>query len=111
MISLRGERFAARVGSSLLASVGLEDLICSNIDIYEELAVTLAEDSEKLFGYRRRLERTRRNCAAFDTERWVRNFEKGLIQIVRRLESGDVLREVSIEDCEPIAVEDVEDLI
>jgi predicted O-linked N-acetylglucosamine transferase (SPINDLY family) len=55
--------------------------VCSNLAAYEELAVALAEDTDKLYGMRQHLERCRENCAAFDTARWVVNVEKGLKKV------------------------------
>ena len=68
---------ATRVAGSVLSAIGLDELICPDYAAYEELAVELANDSDKLYSYRRHIENSRDNCALFDTERWVRNVEKG----------------------------------
>jgi predicted O-linked N-acetylglucosamine transferase (SPINDLY family) len=64
---------SSRVAASLLHAAGLDELITTTLADYEELAATLAEDSEKLYAMRRHLENTRENSALFDTARWVRN--------------------------------------
>ena len=55
-----------------LQGVGLHDeLVCSSLLEYEELAVSLATDSERLMSLRKHLEAVRTSCATFDTQRWV----------------------------------------
>jgi hypothetical protein len=80
MITLQGEKMASRVASSLLMAVGLGELVCTSHSQYEELAVALAEDSDRLYSFRQNLENRRNSCAAFDTPRWVRNMEQGLTE-------------------------------
>ena len=111
MITVKGERMISRVASSILTSAGLPEMICNSLSEYEELAVELAEDSEKLFSYRRRLEKTRENSAAFDTERWVRNWEKGLQAVVKKLGDNQLPGDIFVSDDEPVSVEVEESLL
>lgn len=69
MLSLKQEKMASRVGASVLHACGLDELVVTSYTAYEELAVALAEDSERLFGMRRHLESVRTSCALFDTSR------------------------------------------
>lgn len=48
VVTLRGDRHAARVGASLLTSIGLEELVAADADGYVELAVALAGDRDRL---------------------------------------------------------------
>jgi protein O-GlcNAc transferase len=105
MLTIQQEKMASRVASSLLQSVGLEQLVYKDHLQYEEAAVSLAGDSEKLFGMRRHIERVRDTSAAFDTERWVRNLEKGLMGAWSNLESGNPFEDVTVEDAEPAWIE------
>ena len=73
MVTLVGDKMASRVAASLLHAAGLDALVTTSLASYEELAATLAEDQEKLYGMRQHLENTRDNSALFDTARWVRN--------------------------------------
>ncbi|CAN0255115.1 unnamed protein product, partial [Ectocarpus fasciculatus] len=68
---------ATRVAPSLLKAAGAEGagLIVESLEEYEERAVSLATDPEKLFEIRSRLEESRHSCPLFDTQRWVRNME------------------------------------
>lgn len=77
LLTIQGDKMATRVASSILKAIGLNDLICEDLISYEEKAVELALDTEKLFSYRRHLENTRETAALFDTKRWVRNLERG----------------------------------
>ncbi len=93
---------ASRVGASLLSAAGLPHLITSSFVDYEELAVSLASDPDRLYEMRRHLETVRDNCAAFDTARWVRNMETGLQLAWRRHEGGLAPDHVEVEDSAPI---------
>ncbi len=44
VVTLRGERHGARVGASLLAAVGLDDLVAGDRESYRAVAVALARD-------------------------------------------------------------------
>ena len=101
----------SRLGASVLYAMDTPELVCENLADYEELAVTLAEDSEKLFSYRRKIERSRLNCAAFDTNRWLSHWESALNEIVRKLESGELMTDISITDNSAIAIEVEEELL
>ncbi len=52
VITLRGDRHAARVSASLLTSIGLEELIAESEEEYVEKAVALARDRFRLQKYR-----------------------------------------------------------
>merc|ERR1711916_366443 len=99
------------MGSSLLSAAGIPELICNSNEEYEEMAVTLAEDSEKLFTFRRKLERSRNSCAAFDTERWVKNLETGFNDIMGHLEHDKTMEDIYIEDILPVALENDENIL
>lgn len=52
VITLRGDRHAARVGCSLLSAVGLADLIASDPDDFVAIGTRLAADRERLAAWR-----------------------------------------------------------
>jgi predicted O-linked N-acetylglucosamine transferase (SPINDLY family) len=52
VITLRGDRHAARVGASLLTRVGLEDWIAADIDAYVATAAAFAADLDRLAALR-----------------------------------------------------------
>ena len=51
-ISLRGQQHAARVGASLLSSVGLNTLVCETENAYVDTALALANDLPRLAAMR-----------------------------------------------------------
>ena len=102
LLTLPDQKMSARVGCSLLRAIGLEsELVCDSLLRYEEAAVALAQDSEKLFGMRRHIERCRDSCALFDTKRWTGNLEKAFAALWRDHEAG-VLEHIDIDDAEPV---------
>ena len=48
VISLRGDRHAARVSGSLLACIGLDDLVAGSVEEYIAVAIALASDRSRL---------------------------------------------------------------
>jgi protein O-GlcNAc transferase len=102
MITLVQDKMASRVAASILKAAGLPQLVTTSFADYEELAVGLALDPEQLFGYRRHLETTRDNSAAFDTKRWVKNAELGISEAWRRYESGKPPDHIDVEDSDPV---------
>ncbi|ETV97288.1 hypothetical protein, variant 1 [Aphanomyces invadans] len=79
MITKTGHHMASRVASSLLLAADLPELIADSLEEYEELAVALALDMDKLWELRKKLESTRTTCPLFDTMRWVRNWESAVL--------------------------------
>lgn len=104
LLSLLQEKMASRVSSSILNSLGLNELVCHSHESYEELAVTLAQDSERLFGMRRHIESCRDNCAVFDPSRWVRSIESAYSNIWDRYDKGVGKDHIMVEDDQPAFV-------
>lgn len=71
---------------------------------YEELAVKLAEDMDHLYSMRKHIEQCRNSCAAFDTNRWVNNLEKGLEMVWKRHEKNQHPDHIEIIDDEPVFI-------
>jgi predicted O-linked N-acetylglucosamine transferase (SPINDLY family) len=83
-----GEAIAGRVAASLLTAVGLPELITSTLQRYEDLAVDLAHDPERLAAIKRKLIDGRVTAPLFDTERFTRQFETGLSMVYERYQAG-----------------------
>ncbi len=75
LITLIGETFPSRVAGSVLRAAGLSELITTSLDEYEELAVSLALDAEKLQALKKYMTDTRDTCALFDTPAFTRGLE------------------------------------
>ena len=75
VVTCTGRSFASRVAGSLLHAVGLPELITQDLAEYEQLALALAEQPEKLAAVRRRLEGVRASAPLFDIDRTRRDIE------------------------------------
>ena len=104
ILTMTQDKMASRVAASLLNAAGLNELITTNYQEYEELAVSLALDADRLYAMRLHIENTRDNCAAFDTIRWMKNYEIGLKAVWKHRENGMLTEDIIIEDKEPIFV-------
>ncbi len=82
-----GEAFASRVAASLLNAIQLPELITSTQKEYEELAVELATNHEKLTAIRQKLEKNRLTTPLFDTELFTRNIEKAYTAMYERYQA------------------------
>ncbi len=75
VVTLRGERHAARVGASLLGQAGLPDLIAGAADDYVAIASALAADPKRLAGLRFSLRRRVMASPLCDGKSFARNME------------------------------------
>lgn len=76
VVTCIGPTFAQRVAASLLVQVGLDDVICADVDRYVETAVTLAADPTPRRALHERLVAQRRVSPLFDGVRFARDIER-----------------------------------
>ena len=88
VLTYAGESFASRVAASLMSAVGLPQLITGSLSEYEDLAVALAADPERLGQLRAVLAQNRSTTSLFDTARYVKNLEAAYEAIYERYLSG-----------------------
>lgn len=88
VLTQRGEAFPGRVAASLLRAVGMPELIASDPQSYEELAVELAGNPEKLAAIRRKLAANRLTTPLFDTELYARHLDAAYMAMFERYEAG-----------------------
>ena len=81
VVALQGDHFASRMSSSILSAIGLPELVTRNIQGYKKLAVSLANDRDKLSALRNRLAENRKTKTLFDTPGYVHNLEKAFKKI------------------------------
>ena len=81
-----GDTFAGRVGASLLRAIGLPDLVAQTQAQYEDLAVALATQPERLRDVRRRLDENRLSMPLFDAPAFTRNLEAAYRQMLDECE-------------------------
>jgi protein O-GlcNAc transferase len=84
LLSCRGATFAGRVGASLLAAVGLSELVTQNLDDYGAELLRLLRDRERLRGYKHYLDSARAHLPLFDTAGFTRAWERTLFQLAGR---------------------------
>jgi predicted O-linked N-acetylglucosamine transferase (SPINDLY family) len=70
-----GETFAGRVAASLLNAIGLHELIAITARQYEEIAIELAINPEKLAAIKTKLANNRLSTPLFDTQLFTRHIE------------------------------------
>ena len=79
VLTKSGKQFAARVCASLLNAVNLSELVTENVNDYISLAIELGKKKNKLLQIKRELKFGKKNKPLFDTKRYTKNFEKGLL--------------------------------
>jgi predicted O-linked N-acetylglucosamine transferase (SPINDLY family) len=84
MVTLSGRTFVSRMAGSLLHSIGLNELITSSYDEYENLVVGLAADRARLASYRHTLIQGSKAREAAPAK-LVRSLEAQLAQMVNAL--------------------------
>jgi predicted O-linked N-acetylglucosamine transferase (SPINDLY family) len=82
-----GESFAGRVAASLLHAMGLPELITASAPQYEELAVNLAADPQRLASMRQKLADNRLQRPLFDTRLFAKHLEAAYEVIYERYRS------------------------
>ncbi len=78
ILTRSGRAFASRMAGSLLTSLGLPELITSDIPQYEARAVELATNPEMFSELKEKLTKARKTSALFDMPRFVRHFEDAI---------------------------------
>jgi protein O-GlcNAc transferase len=95
VVTCTGNIFAGRVATSMLRNAGLPELVTSNLEDYEALALKLATDSGLLQSVRKKLADNRGTCRLFDSDRFRRHIEAAyetMWDIYRRGESPKSFR-------------------
>ncbi|MGA1983408.1 MAG: hypothetical protein ABSG84_13200, partial [Acidobacteriaceae bacterium] len=88
LLTCMGEAFAGRMGASLLRAINLPELITTDEQSYESLAVDLAQNPERLQNLREKLDRNRITAPLFDTPRFTRNLEAAYSAMLSRHQAG-----------------------
>lgn len=96
VITLMGEHFASRVSASLLTAIGLPELITTNLDEYEHLAVHLAQNVESLLALKQKLNANRTTKTLFATARFVANLEKAYLTMWRLFVAGKPTQTINV---------------
>ena len=102
VLTCRGRAFAGRVAASLLAAVGLSELVADSLEEYEALALRLAANGSPLRKFRQILEQNRLRCPLFDTDRFCRNIEAAYETMWEDWQRGESPRSFSVAPDQPM---------
>ena len=97
VLTCGGGTFAGRVAGSLLTAIGLPELITESLEEYEQTALTLARDPQRLAALRQKLEINRDASALFDLPKLTGNFETAYERMWQTWLSGQTPAAFSIE--------------
>jgi hypothetical protein len=75
VVTMIGHSFASRVCASLIGAAGLDELVCREPESYEDVAVTLGLQPNKLTTIRDQIRSSRDHAVLFDAPRLVANLE------------------------------------
>ena len=75
LITIAGEAFASRVAASLLHAVDLPDLVTKNQKQYEDLAISVGSDAQKLQSIKSRLSENVAQSPLFDIKKYTLDLE------------------------------------
>ena len=87
VLTLIGQSFASRVAASLLNSVNLPELITTTQEEYENLAIELATNSEKLKAIKLKLEKNRLTTPLFNTKIFTNHIESAYEAMYNRYQN------------------------
>ena len=88
VLTLLGNAFAGRVASSLLKSIGLEELVSHSIEEYKCRAITLATSPQQLISMKHKLLKNRTSTPLFDTPLITQHIEMAYQIAYDRYQSG-----------------------
>lgn len=74
LITLAGDRYASRMGASILSHLDLPELIAPSQEAYRTIAIQLASDLDHLAALRQGLRSRLRNSVLCDSHRFAKNF-------------------------------------
>ena len=86
VLTCMGESFASRVAASLLNAIEMPELITNSIQEYEELAIVIGKDPQRVVALKQKLENNKLTTPLFDSDLFIQNFEIAL----NRFYSGQI---------------------
>jgi predicted O-linked N-acetylglucosamine transferase (SPINDLY family) len=87
VLTCTGNAFASRVAASLLQAIGLPELVAASQDEYEELAVKLASNPQRLNQITEALSANRLAFPLFDTRLFTTHLERAYTMIYERYQA------------------------
>ena len=97
VLTCSGDTFAGRVAGSLLTAIGMRELITESLEEYEQIALALAGDPQRLIALRYKLETNRESGALFDLPRSTLHIEAAYTRMWQNWRSGQKPAAFSVE--------------
>ena len=88
VLTRMGDAFQGRVAASLLKAAGLPEMVTTSIEAYQALALEVANNPERLFLLKQKLEDNRFRTALFDTKPFTRHLEQAYLAMYERYQAG-----------------------
>jgi len=88
VLTLIGQSFSGRVAASLLKAIGLPELVTTTQQEYEELAIQLASNPQKLLDIKNKLAEKRLSAPLFDTPLFAKNLEAAYFKMYERYQTN-----------------------
>lgn len=88
VLTLEGSAMASRAGPGMVRAAGLPELVAPNLRAFEEYAVQLALDRDRLTAIKAKLRSSRRSAPLFDAAGRIRAIERALEEMHRRAIEG-----------------------
>ncbi|MBT4203610.1 MAG: hypothetical protein HOE17_03420, partial [Rhodobiaceae bacterium] len=85
VLTFKGNSFVSRVASSLINSVNLPELITTNLEQYESLAIQLAKNPKELKSIKEKLLNNLPYSSLYDTALYVKHLESAYLKMYERL--------------------------
>ena len=101
VLTLQGQSYVARMASSLLTAIGLPELITTSEAEYEQLALDLATNPEKLSAIKLRLNTERDNSVLFDTGQFTKDIETAYRRMYDRYFAGETPAHLFVDEQKP----------
>ncbi|MFT4002610.1 MAG: glycosyl transferase [Rhizobium sp.] len=88
VLTTKGSNFASRVSESLLNAIGLPELVADDLTAYEDMAVQLAGQPERIAQFKQTLAANRYIKPLFDAERFTHHLETAFEMMAARARQG-----------------------
>ena len=88
LITIKGNSFASRVASSLLNEVNLNQLVCSNIEEYKNLAIKIGKNKDYFKSIKKELSNSLKKTLLFDSKKFTKNLEDIYINLLEKNEKN-----------------------
>ncbi len=97
VLTWMGESFASRVAGSLLNALDLSELITTGLEDYEQLAIDLAANSQKLKTLKNKLNSNQLCEPLFDTSLFAKHLETAYTKIFEKYQTDSIPDHIYIE--------------